>query len=637
MDTFREWVRGWLGKVLLAVLSIPFVLVGVEQYFSGGKTPAVASVNGVDILQSDYDRIRQQQRDNLKERMGPQADLSQLDKPEAREAALTSLIDLEAVSQYADKHGLKVMPEQIWAELKSIPALQENGQFDMKRFESQLSNMGWTPSEFISKQQRERPARQWSIGVLGTGFMSAQEIERLTRLSAQSRSIRFLRMPASANLAQVTASDAEIQQYYSTHAAAYTDPEQFQAEYLQLTPAAVAAEVKLTEADLRAEYDQQVRALQDKEERQASHILIAVGDPMAPSATVDKKAEAAARKKIDELAAQIRKGADFAMLAKANSQDPGSAVNGGDLGFAGKGMYDPAFEKALFDLKKEGNVSTVVRSQYGWHLIKLAAIRRPAATPFEQMRATLEPVVREQKAADLLNERIEKLNEKAFEAADLKEPADMFKLPIQMTAVFTRNTVPAELKDPKLLTALYSDEVLKEGRNSTVIELDGRAVLLRLKLHKPATLRALASVKEQARSAVLLEKAVAMTQQQARAYVARIAKGEKPEAVTAQTWTPAQINRQEAGAPRELVEKAFQLPRPAAGKPSVAELKVGQDVVVLVLDSVTDGSVPPEAMQKQMLASYSIYQGQMDYQDYLQYVRDNNKIERKKAEAKSVE
>ncbi|MGE4159917.1 MAG: SurA N-terminal domain-containing protein [Planctomycetota bacterium] len=351
MEGFRNLVKGWLGKVLLVVLIVPFAIVGVESYFAGGSRVVVAEVNGEKIYQTELDPVVERQRQQMMAQMAEQGgNPADIDVPKLRKQVLDGMVSRVLLTQASQKSGYLISDEMVIKLIREVPAFQEDGKFSQARYEMMLRQIGEDPASYPAKAKQELAYSMMIAGLGQSAFVTRAELERLAALEAQKRDIHYAIVPAARFLADVKVSDEDIKKFYEANGKRFTTEETVAIEYLSLKRDDFLAKVTVSDADLQARYEEKVKDAASNEQRQAQHILISVDD---------KTKDADALKKIKDVEKRARAGEDFGKLAKEFSQDPGSVANGGDLGFAGRGMFDPAFEKALFSLKK-GEISAPV-------------------------------------------------------------------------------------------------------------------------------------------------------------------------------------------------------------------------------------------------------------------------------------
>lgn len=616
MQAFREMVRGWLGKTLLALLLVPFALVGIESYFNRSTEVVVAEVDGAEISKPLLDKAFDNQRQQLQARLGPDASLTALQQKQLRERVLNSLVQRELLLASARDAGYRVSDATLHQLIEETPTFQEAGRFSQARYTQVLSQIGETPASFPTRAREEILTSQRVAGMLQSAFVTPAELDLLGGLDTQVRDVSYVLVPASRHLATVSVSDAEIKAAYDADTQRFMQPEQVSLTYVQLKRDAFLAAAKVTPEALKARYDERVKAMGAGEERRASHILIAIND---------KSPDAAARKRIDELAAEVAKGGDFAALAKANSQDPGSAANGGDLGFAGHGMFVPEFEKALFALAKPGDVSPVVKSPFGYHLIKLAEIKQANVPSFASLKPVLEKEVRQAQADEAYTQTAEKLDAAIYEAGDLADPARTAQLAVQTTPLFDRKSATGLTAERKILEAAFSDDLVKDGKNSSAITLrDGSTVWLHVAQHVPAHKLPLAEVSTTIANRLKLDKALAQSLIDAEALVK--ASAGQPLAAAAQAAglslvSQADVGRRTPMPSSQLLRDAFRAPHPEQGKPQPIAVKLDDGAAVILVTAVKPGAPLAGAQRLTTQGMLAENRGQQELQDVLGYLR----------------
>jgi peptidyl-prolyl cis-trans isomerase D len=563
MQAFRDLVRGWLGKFLLGLLMIPFAIVGIESYFVGGKAAPAATINDEEISQNDLDRSVDQQRQRILASMGEQPDASRLDLVILRQEVLKGLIDRALLSQQAKKVGFLIDDVTISRLIQETPAFQENGVFSETRYQQVLRNMGEDAANFPAKAKKEIAVSQLASGINQTAFVSAKELDALSALDNQKRDIHLAMINAAPYLASVQVSDDEVNKYYKANTAKYTTDEKVSVDYMVLGAELFTDKVLLTDADVEARYAEKLKALESNEQRRASHILINIDD---------KTKEADALAKIKGLEKRIQAGEDFGALAKEFSQDQGSATNNGDLGFAGKGMFVPEFEKSLYALKVN-EVSAPVKTQFGYHIIKLLEVQKAPVPTMAELRPSLEAEVRAAKSEELYAEAVEKMDALAYESSDLKEGAKQYVMTLQTSPLFSKQGGEGLAANRKIVQAAFSDDVLKEGKNSSALALDDKhSVWIHLNKHEPARVKPLAEVATEIKSTLQLEKASALAKAEAEAITKEVNSGKSSAEIAANhkiQWLDFVATARTANAPTaDLLKVAFryQIPKQIHGQ-----------------------------------------------------------------------
>lgn len=621
MQAFRDVVRGWLGKVMLGLLALPLVLVGVESYFGGNSEVIVAEVDGHEISQSLLDKAYENQKQQLLARSGADATLTDAQQKQLRERVLNSLIQRQLLLTSAKDAGYQVSDATIQTLIQSTPTFQEGGKFSPARYSQVLNQIGETPATFPERAREEILTSQRVSGLLMSAFVTPAELDQLSSLDSQQRDISYAVLPASGFMAKVQVSDAQVKAFYDQEQQRFSRPEVVSVNYLSLSRDAFSAQVKLDPALVQARYDERVKALSSAEERQAAHILIAIDD---------KVKDADAKAKIDALAKQVAEGADFAALAKANSKDPGSAANGGDLGFTARGQFVPEFDKALFGLAKAGDVSTVVKTPFGYHLIKLLAVKQPTVPSFAQLQGELEKEVRASQADELFTQTVEKLDAAVYESADLQGPAKSFNLSVQTSPVFDRQGGEGLWRERKILDAAFSDDLIKERKNTSALTLkDGTTVWLSLASHEPSRKLPLAEVAPVIRAQLQLEQSVALAAKAADEVVkASATDGFAKAAASAglAVQTRAAVTRRDAVLDPALLREAFRVAPPAAGKVQTAVVKLSDAAVVVAVTAVKAGPLLTGTQRVATQTMLGENRGQQELQDMLGYLKAEAKV-----------
>jgi peptidyl-prolyl cis-trans isomerase D len=449
---------------------------------------------------------------------------------------------------------------------------------------------------------------QLRAGVAGSGFVTDAEVLAFARLEKQTRDFASLNIKADPSAVKLT--DEEVKAYYDEHAKEFMTPDQVVIDYLELKKAAFFDQVSVNDEDLQAAYQKEIANL--SEQRRAAHILIEVND---------KVTEAQAKAKIEEVQARLAKGESFEALAKEFSQDPGSANNGGDLGFAGPGVYDPDFETALYALNKD-QVSAPVRSTFGWHLIKLLGVEAPQVPTFASLKDKLTRELKTQQVEQRFVEATKQLEDAAFEASDLAQPASDLKLTVHTSAPFGREGGDGVAANRAVVTAAFSPEVLDEGANSSAIELDPETIIvLRAKEHRKPAQLPLESVAAAIRTQMAKERASAAAKTHADELIDSLRDGKTPlnQPVDGQAWkvTEAATRSQEAIDPAVL-QALFRMPKPAAkDKPTFTTVTLADGSLVIVrLNGVNEAAAPTDEEKAQYRRFLASRVGQQDFAAY---------------------
>ncbi len=507
-DFIRKHTKITMG--LLFLLIVPsFVLFGLDGYTnSRDKSPVVARVDGQEILQTEWDRAHSGEVDKLRASM-PSLDAKLLDSPEARYATLERLVRDRVLAAAAVKSKLGTSDQRLARELQNAPEIaslrRPDGTLDMERYRQLLSSQGMTPEMFEANVRTDLSNRQVLMGVMGSGFASNAAADTALNAYFEKRQIQIARFSTADYAAKLNPTDADLDAFYKANANLFQAPEQANIEYVLFDLETVKKGIKVAEADLKTYFDQNAQRLSAKEERRASHILI-TSPKSAPDADRQK-----AKAKATELAALVKKAPDtFADVARKNSQDPGSAPSGGDLDFFSRDAMVKPFSDAAFVMKK-GDISDLVESEFGYHIIKLTDIKTPKQRTYEEMKPELEADVLKQQAQKKFTETVEGFTNAVYEQSDsLKPTADRLGLEIKTATGITRKPQPGAtgaLTNAKFLNAIFAPDTIEKKRNTEAVEVaSNQLVSGRITQYTPARTRPLAEVKDTVRQRWLAQR-----------------------------------------------------------------------------------------------------------------------------------
>lgn len=514
-ESIRQHKKYLMG--FLMILIIPsFVLFGVEGYSNaneGGE--AVATVNGKEIKAAEWDAAHQAQIERLRQAM-PTIDIKLLDTPEARYAALEILVQQRVMAVAAQELRISTSDQRLQRDLQSNEVIASlrlpDGKLDIEAYRTLLARQGMTPDMFENQVRQDLSVQQITQGVLTSGFTTPAAAATGLKAFFERRQVRVAPFTAAQFTAQAVPTDADLQGHYQNNAAAFQTLEQADVEYVVLDAQAMAKDVRLKEADVRAYFEQNTAQWAGAQERRASHILFSL-DPKADSA-----AQAQVKKKAETVLAEARQQPErFAALAKQHSQDPGSAAEGGDLNFFGRNAMVKAFEDVAFSLNK-GQISDLVKTDFGWHIIRLTDIKEPPKPSFEALRAQIEDDLKKQQAQRLFAEAAETFTNMVYEQADSLQPvAERFKISVQTQAGLTRR-VQADAgiwSNDRLLSAVFSPDSIAKKTNTEAVELgSGRMAAARIVRYAPAATQPFEQVKDAVRARWVAQRAVELAQAQ---------------------------------------------------------------------------------------------------------------------------
>lgn len=522
-----------IAMFLLFLLIIPsFILVGIDSTYFSGSSPVVALVNGHEITQTDWDNAHRQESDRIRAQQ-PNINAALLDTPEARYTTLERLVRERVLQTAVHKSHLVTSDGQLARHLSEIPQIaalrRTDGTLDIEGYKTLVATQGLTPEGFEAAVRNELAVNQVLGNINATAFSTPAQTKVTVDALLQRREVQLLEFKPAHFAAKVAQSPELLEEYYKANPAKFQQPEQASIEYVLLDLPSVAASISLNEADLRTYYQENIDRLAGKEERRASHILITAAKD-APAAERDK-----AKARAQELLEQARKNpSSFADLAKKSSQDPGSAPQGGDLGFFARGAMVKPFEDTSFALKK-GEISDVVESEFGYHVIQLTDIKTPRQPSFEELRPRLEAEMRQQQAQRKFAEVAEMFSNTVYEQAESLQPvAEKLGLKVQTAIKVQRKPAPGTtgvLASEKLLTALFSEESIAQKRNTEALEIgSNQLVAARITAYQGASTLAFNEVREQVQKLYVGEKSAELARKEGEARLA--AWQVKPEAAT---------------------------------------------------------------------------------------------------------
>lgn len=542
-------------QIVLALIILPFALWGVSSYDrAANKTDSVATVNGTKISRQEFENALRQQQERLKQQLGANFDPAMLDNPALKNAVLDNLVSRNVLIERAKAARLTVPDDQVARVIGNVEAFQEAGKFDKKRYESVLASQNMSPLQFEARVRDELLGQQIQDAYAQNGFVSDSVVDRVIRLNEQQRKISISPISFKEFMPQAKVDDAAVKSYYEKNTSEFQVPEQAKVEYVKLSAEDLLPRVEVSKEDVRKYYDEHQNEFGSPEERRAAHILVTV------SANASQAEREAAAAKADQLLQQARRDpAGFEDLARKNSQDPGSAANGGDLGFFSRGMMVKPFEDAAFALKV-GEISNVVKSDFGFHIIKLLAIKPSRILPFEEAREGIVNKLRQQKAAEMFAELADKFSNTVYEQSDtLKPAADLAGTRIEQSGWLTKGATAGGLWTAKMLQAIFNDEAVKNKRNTAAIEVaENTLVAARVLQYKPVSVRSLNEVQEIIREKLLHQQALGLAEKQGRELLNQLQKGNTLPSIkwaSSQTISHTQYGSLDPG----LVKQIFQV------------------------------------------------------------------------------
>lgn len=598
MFDFVRSHRNWMMLFILVLILPSFVFFGIQGYNNYvDKDGALATVDGAPITQQEYDVALRDRAERLRQSLGTSFDPKLLETPEARVAVLDQLVLDRALTNEATKSNVVITADRLREFIANIPAFQQDGKFSYDRYKAFLASRGQSEAAFEQSLRNDLRKQTFVQAVVESAIVPKQVIDRIERILLEQREVRELRFPADQFASKVSITDAQIAEYYQGNRSQFEIPESVRVEYVVLSPETIAGNVKITDEAIRSYYEQNKARYGTEEQRRASHILIAAEG-------ADKSA---ARKKAEEILAKVKASPnDFAKLARENSKDPGSAAQGGDLGFFGRGMMVKPFAEAAFRLKT-GEISDVVETDFGFHIIGVTEIKPAQAKPLVEVRADIERELTNQQAQKNFTEAADQFTNLVYEQADSLQPAaQKLNLKVLSADNVTRRGLPPHL-GPRVVEAIFADDSLKNRRNTQAIEVASNTLVsARVLDYRPTSLQPLDKVAPEIRQVLERREAVRLAREAGEQRLAALRKDPSDAGFSA----PKVVSRRQ---PQDLPPDALieVLRFPADKLPQFVGAEVGTDfrnassagyIIVKVISSKPGEPIAPAQRDAQARA-----------------------------------
>jgi peptidyl-prolyl cis-trans isomerase D len=628
LDFFRNHQRLMMFMLILVILpGLGFVgIQGFRGFFD--ESANVASVNGHKITRVEYDDAMRQQLDRARQMLGAQFDMKSFDTPERRRQMLDGMIEQRVLADETQRQHLTASDEAVRRTLLSDPVISSlknpDGSIDLDRYKQLLAMQGMTPDQYDERVRYNLAMQQLPASIEASAFTSKTLAQHLTELAEQQREVQGIAFHPHDYAAKIQPTDAQLQAYYDAHRNDFATPATATIQYLVMSPATLSASVQPSDADLKKYYDDNIAHFRTEGEVRASHILIAA--PKDASAA-DK---AKAKQKAEELLAQVKAHPDqFAQIAQQNSQDPGSAAKGGDLGYFGRGMIagGQAFDDAVFALKKD-EISGIVQTDFGFHIIKVTDVKPTVTKSFDEVKDQIAQQLKTQLATKAFTDSSEGFTSLVYEKAKTLQPAaDKFKLQIQ-TATVTPQPDPklppdSPLNNPKLLAAVFANDSVSAHNNTQAIDVGNNTLIAaRVTDYKPAAVPAFDAVKDAVRQKVIAEQSNEAAKKDG---AAKLAEFEKSKS-TAGFSSPLKVSRNDAqGVPPAALSAIYKVD--AQKLPAYVGVDLGDDGYAIYR---VNQIVPPAATDAQHLAAAQQQIAQVDAQSqaeaYLKALRERSTV-----------
>lgn len=564
LQRIREGSSSWGVKIIIGVVVLAMALFGAESLLGlfGDDENEIAEVNGESISRQELDMNFQ--------RAMQSGQISSGEEDEARQEILDELITTALLTQYAEDGGVTLSKQQLDEVIVSLSEFQNSdGEFSSELFQQRLSRAGYTPTTFRERLRQDLQQRQLQQGLAMSEFSLPYEAERLNTLENQRRSFRYHHLTEDDLEAMPDVSDDDIETYYEQHQDDYRRPEQVKLEYVIVDRQRLAENIEVDEEALRDAYAERS---QDAD-RRVSHIML----------SLDERDRDDAEEQLAEIRDRINEGDDFSELAAEYSDDSGSAEEGGDLGVITPGIFGGAFDEAAFSLD-EGEISDIVETDNGLHLIKVTEMDMPS---FDEMRDTLRDDVAQDKVEEEFNDRVQQLIDESFAADDLASVAEDIGVPLEESDWVSRDGADGVLGESGVMEAAFSEDVLENGYNSEVIELDDdRHLVVRVVDHRSETTLSLDEVREEVEAAVEEDQLQDALEELAQSHLESLRNGESLDI----DWQQVEdVTREYDEVESAIVRGAFRLQAPEGDESTYGRATTNDSVALIALDSVQEG------------------------------------------------
>ncbi|HHI5409375.1 TPA: peptidylprolyl isomerase [Vibrio metoecus] len=612
MDRLREGVNSIAVKVILGLIILSFIFAGVGNYLISGGNNTAAKVGKAEISRGDFEQAYQNERNRMQAQLGDYFSNLLADPTYVasfRKSVLDRMVNDLLLEQHAASLGLRVSDQQVRQMILDMPQFQSQGQFDQELYQAALRRAGFTPDMFAEYLRKDLVRNQLMSALQGSEFSLPGEVNLQDQLISQTRDIRTITLSLADFAKKVTLSDDDIQQYYKANTERFTRPEQMKVSYVELSADALKKQIMIDDEAAQEYYQEHLDKYSTAEQRKVSHILVEGSD--------EQKAQAI----LDELNA----GADFATVAKEKSQDVGSAQEGGSLGWIERDTMDPAFEAAAFALTENGQISGLVKSEFGYHIIRLDEVKAPVVKPYSEVVEAIKQELVDQQALDTFYAKQSELEKLAFEHSDsLDEAAKAISATVQHTDFISAEQAPELLAAPAVLQALKTPEVKEDGLNSEVIEVaPEHVIVVRVEESRPETVLPLEEVKPQVVEQLSRMKGEQQALELGNQLVASLKSG-KMDVLAENGVAFGELQMIDRSSP--LANTVYAMVKPQDGTKGYAQAKdFDGNVVVIELDKVESKVTP--AYHEQIATQLSRIGSQQDLAGVISVLRQNTDIE----------
>jgi len=625
LENIRESSQGLTAKIILGFIILTFAVAGIGSYTNSADT-SVAEVNGEKISQAEYDKAYQSQRNRMAQQFGDMFDTLSSDASymnNFRNGVIDNLINERLVDQITGDMAIRVSDQRIKKTIREMPEFQVDGKFDNNRYLAMINQAGfYQSSNFRDYLRTEMTRRQLTSALVASEFGLPYQEQQVTALQSQKRNLRFASISAEQFKKDIEVTEAEINEHYLANQNRFQNQEKIKVDYIALDVNDIALTVEVTDADIESYYQENIANYKQDEQRRVSHILIEFGDD-----------ESAAKTKIEELSTKVNQGEDFAVLATEFSADTFSGENGGDLEWIEPGVMDEAFDDAAFALTEVGSISDIVKTEFGFHLIKLTELKEEQIKAFVDVKEELKAIVSTQKAEDKFFELQQEMARLSFEFPDsLEDAAGAIESEVKTSDWLSRfgNAIPFD--NNKVIEAAFSDLIVHDQVNSDIIEVsDTLAIVIRINQYQAANVKPLSEVTAAIRQSLISEKSSDKARTLANELLISFKAGNDISEQLTLNGTSfeekADVARRGSDVDSTIVREAFKLPHPSVGAVSATTVVLNNgDLAIVEVQAVTagDSTTTPNFTQQQTQQL-----AQTTYQSFVDTLKVNAQITRK--------
>lgn len=606
LQNIRDNSQGTIAKVIVGLIVVTFALFGVESIVGNwGGDPELAIVNGEEISQVEFAKAVELKRRQVLNQMGERADPALINEEKLQKLVRDELIDQKVMLVDADAKNMAVSEQIINQQILSMPQFQSGGVYSNEVFLNTIRNLGMTTQEFKAWLSKQYLLSQQRNALVGSGFVLESELGRLIKIDRQRRTADVVELSASSFRDQVDLSDEAVKQFYEAHKNEFVFTEKVDVEYVLLDKAEISKTVNVSKEAIEKLYQERKAAFVAEEERDSSHILIETSDAVSDEQALEK---------LEMIGGKLASGESFEQLAKEYSDDIGSKSDGGRLGYAKKGVFDPKFEEVLFSMEVN-TVSEPVKTSFGYHLIKLNGVDKKPYADLGEVYASLEA---ELKRGDVLKAYLdlsEQLSDISYASADLAGPAKELGLEIKKGEVLKDGSDDL-LSNPKVIAAAFSDDVKLEGNNSVLLDIDGdRSIVLRVSKYHPERLYSFEEARELVQQQIVEKNQAVLAKEKGDATVRALSAGETIDLA----WqNKVAITRNDNSLPVDVMDKLFSLKEPVGGPVFTGVQSEMGDYFIIKLKQIDYGDVASLNAQELAQASDAIgsQSGLQEFKDF---------------------